>query len=169
MYSLKSAHKWFVFLTLLSSTALYGGDPIPGIDITVEQSSSGITKQGKTNAQGELILSGFQEGKIALTVNHKGKISVLGNRPNDAILLQEKYELTVKPIRMELARYISNERTGKGNPLRGSTRAGNEPGTLKGTPRRGSTRTGNETITGDLTVNGDENSTGNATSTLYHL
>jgi len=73
MRTTKSAHKWFVLLALLSSTALYGGDPIPGIDITVKQSQTGISKQGKTNARGELILSGFQEGKITITVNHKEK------------------------------------------------------------------------------------------------
>ncbi len=102
-------------LIALLPTGVFGGDPIPGIDITVDQSPPGIKKHGKTDANGELILSGFRPGQCVVTIVHGGKLAVIGNQGKDRVIIPGKGKVgSIKPIRLELSRY-----TEASAPLRG--------------------------------------------------
>ncbi|MER3329963.1 MAG: hypothetical protein RIF34_10330 [Candidatus Kapaibacterium sp.] len=54
--------KKLIIALLILPIVLFAGDPIPGIDITVDQSPNGVTKKGKTNGRGEFIAQGLNEG-----------------------------------------------------------------------------------------------------------
>ena len=49
--------KRIIILLLIIPIILFAGDPIPGIDITVEQSPNGVTKKGKTNSKACIVSS----------------------------------------------------------------------------------------------------------------
>jgi hypothetical protein len=59
MRTTKSAHKWFVLLALLSSTALYGGDLKGGRTRTGNETiTGGISQTGNQAVTGDLIFNG---------------------------------------------------------------------------------------------------------------
>ena len=82
----------------------FAGDPIPGIDITVDQRPNGIVKKGTTNASGEVIFSGLQPGPCVVTLLRNGRTQVIGKQVSDRIILPGKGKTAdVKPIRLELS------------------------------------------------------------------
>jgi hypothetical protein len=102
-------------LTCALPGLLYAGDPIPGIDITIDQTTHGIKKKGTTNANGEVILSGFKTGPVVVTLSHKGKRTVIGKTGQDRIIIRDKTEATQNPIRIDLARYWVNQKMKQGS------------------------------------------------------
>ncbi len=109
--------KVILFFCLISAlpSFLMAGDPIPGIDITVEQSPSGIKKSGTTNSKGELVLAGFKPGRVVVTVRQKDKVAVFGKDAQSRIVLPgSNTRANVKPIRLELSLYSANQNMKKG-------------------------------------------------------
>lgn len=93
---------------------LLAGDPIPHIDITVDQ-MPGPTRSGTTNANGEVILSGFKPGPVVVTLSHKGKKTVLGGKGQDQIILRGNASAGQKPIRIDVGRWWVNQKMSKGS------------------------------------------------------
>ena len=92
----------------------FAGDPIPGIGITVEQSPPGIKKSGTTNPKGQVVLSGFKPGPVIVSVKHGGRTAVIGKTGKDRIILPGQGRANVKPIRLELSLYGTNQTMKKG-------------------------------------------------------
>ncbi len=96
--------KKLIIILLVLPIVLFAGDPIPGIDITVEQSPNGVTKKGKTNGRGEFIATGLKEGDYKVTLEMNGVRCVIGDQVNEKITVPStKSSATVKPIRLELS------------------------------------------------------------------
>lgn len=96
--------KRIIILLLIIPIILFAGDPIPGIDITVEQSPNGVTKKGKTNGRGEFIVKGLKEGDYKVTIEMNGVKCVIGDKVNEKITIPySKSTARIKPIRLELS------------------------------------------------------------------
>mgnify|MGYP002712130136 CR=1 FL=1 len=96
--------KVIVLLVFIVPLILFAGDPIPGIDITVDQSPNGITKTGKTNGRGEFIATGLKEGDYKVTLEMDGVRCVIGDKVNEKITIPSSNSTaSIKPIRLELS------------------------------------------------------------------
>jgi hypothetical protein len=96
--------KKLIISLLILPIALFAGDPIPGIGITVEQSPNGVTKKGKTNGRGEFIAKGLKEGDYKVTIEMNGVSCVIGDQVNEKITVpSSKSSARIKPIRLELS------------------------------------------------------------------
>jgi carboxypeptidase family protein len=96
--------KKLIMTLLVLPIMLFAGDPIPGLDITVEQSPNGETKTGKTNGRGEFIATGLKEGDYKITIELNGVKCVIGDKVNEKITVpSSKSTASIKPIRLELS------------------------------------------------------------------
>lgn len=102
--------KYLLSLILILPVFVFAGDPIPGIDITVDQSPPGLTQSGVTNPKGEVILSGFKPGPVVVTVTYKDEVAVFGKPGSKRIILPAEAKAPIKPIRLEFARYASGKK-----------------------------------------------------------
>ena len=102
-----------IFIFVAIPIVLFAGDPIPGIDITVNQSPNGITKNGTTNGRGEFIAKGLEEGDYKVTIEMNGVRCVIGDKVNEKITVPSTNSTAnVKPIRLEISSrsmYISKK------------------------------------------------------------
>ncbi|MEX0325800.1 MAG: hypothetical protein AB3N33_06905 [Puniceicoccaceae bacterium] len=99
-----SIAKNWIFLLLTLPACLFAGDPIPHIDITVDQ-TPGPKKNGVTDANGELVLSGFNPGPVVVSVKYGDQLAVIGKTGKDRIILPADAKVGIKPIRLELSNY----------------------------------------------------------------
>lgn len=96
--------KKLILMLLILPIVLFAGDPIPGIEITVEQSPNGITKKGKTNGRGEFIATGLKEGEYIITIEKDGTKCVIGQQVNEKISLPSTSSTaSIKPIKVKLS------------------------------------------------------------------
>ena len=93
--------KLLLMMALSLPLSLLGGDPIPGIKITVNQSPNMVVR-GQTDAAGTAILSGLQAGPCLITLNHKGRITVIGRSAEDTILMPGNDGSPTEPTRVVL-------------------------------------------------------------------
>lgn len=96
--------KSLTLLALALSTALFAGDPIPGIDITVNQ-SPGYTETLQTNDNGEVVFDDLKPGLCVLVLKYDGQRTVIGNRGNDRILIPANPNARTEPLRLALSDY----------------------------------------------------------------
>lgn len=165
------AKRWMLVFILLP-VLLIAGDPIPGIDITVDQ-TPGPTGSGKTNANGELILSGFKAGPAVVTLTHNGKTTVIGQNRNERINLKEKVNPAEPPVRIQLSRWWVNQKMSKGSlkanhnttrsnrlaPAHVDTKGPGSKGKAKGRAQdHNTTRSNRATVARDLDVDSDDDS-----------
>jgi len=102
--------KFIAALILYLPFHAIAGDPIPGIDITVEQSPSGVSQSGTTNANGEVNFAGLVTGNYTLTLSDELGSVVLGSGRGDQIAIGGGgRSMTIKPIRLELSNYQDGE------------------------------------------------------------
>lgn len=101
--------KLLLALCLTTPWALFAGDPIPDIDITVNQTLSRITKSGKTNSKGELVLTGFKPGSVIITIKCNNQLMVIGKKKSDRISIPSSSRSSIKPIRLDLALYSTSK------------------------------------------------------------
>ena len=101
--------KLILSVFLIIPMILFAGDPIPGIDITVNQSPGGISKGSKTNNNGEAIFTGLKDGDYTITIRNNNKTVVIGKSRNDKITISSTKSANIKPIRLELSSYSGGE------------------------------------------------------------
>ncbi|TNE35931.1 carboxypeptidase regulatory-like domain-containing protein [bacterium] len=77
--------KLLIAIFFITPLLLFAGDPIPGIEIIVEQSPAGIVSTGKTGKNGEYTFKGLKDGNYIVTLNVGGKKIVVGKKPNEKI------------------------------------------------------------------------------------
>lgn len=96
---------------LLLPLSLFAGDPIPGIDITVNQSPGGAVATGTTGEDGSVILSGLKPGgRCTVALSHQGRLAVLGSKKHDAITIPANTRAGIKPIRLEVSLAASSKK-----------------------------------------------------------
>lgn len=96
--------KKLIIALLILPIVLFAGDPIPGIEIVVEQSPNGVTQKGKTNGRGEFIAKGLKEGDYKVTIEMNGVSCVIGEQVNEKITVPStKSTARIKPIRIDLS------------------------------------------------------------------
>ena len=96
--------KKLIIALLILPIVLFAGEPIPGIDVKVEQISNGTSKTGKTNGRGEFIATGLKEGDYKVTIEMNGVSCVIGEQVNEKITCPSSQSTaSIKPIRIELS------------------------------------------------------------------
>lgn len=96
--------KKLIIVLLILPIVLFAGDPIPGLDVKVEQISNGTSKTGKTNGRGEFIATGLKEGDYKVTLEMNGVSCVIGEQVNEKITCPSSQSTaSIKPIRIELS------------------------------------------------------------------
>lgn len=103
-YSYAKRFNGLLLAILLLPLIAYAGDPVPGIGITVEQATTGISASGTTGSNGELILSGFKQGRCVVTILKDGQATVIGNGRSNVVTIPPAHsKAPIKPIRLKLA------------------------------------------------------------------
>ncbi|MFA5803406.1 MAG: carboxypeptidase-like regulatory domain-containing protein [Melioribacteraceae bacterium] len=85
-------------LVLISSGLFFAGDPVPGLDITIEQIPGGKKISGTTNSSGEVTFNNLRPGDYRITFVRK--------RPGG--IKYEKQGGTVNPLGKNYNSSISN-------------------------------------------------------------
>ena len=99
-------NKFYAIVLFCIPLSAFAGDPIPGIDITVEQSPPGASFSGTTDSNGEITFSGLAAGNYTLTLQDELGSVVLGAGNDDAIVISPGgRSAAIKPIRLELSSY----------------------------------------------------------------
>lgn len=90
--------KLLIAIFLITPLLLFAGDPIPGIEIVVEQSPAGIVSTGKTGRNGEYTFKGLKDGNYIVTLNVGGKKIVIGKKPSEKINISSKGGIPHRPV-----------------------------------------------------------------------
>lgn len=96
--------KKLIIALIILPIVLFAGDPIPGLEIVVEQSPNGITQKGKTNGRGEFIAKGLKAGDYKVTIEMNGVSCVIGEQVNEKITVPStSATAAIKPIVVDLS------------------------------------------------------------------
>ncbi len=77
----------FIAVLFLARPDLYAGEPIGGVNISIEQIPGGVVSKTKTNRKGEFSFKNLPDGNYILTVSYKGKTAVIGKKGNEKLVV----------------------------------------------------------------------------------
>lgn len=100
-----------MLFSFMTQSVYAAGEPIPGIDIYVEQDPGGIISKGTSNKKGQLRFKKLKSGRYFLRINksslqakgynsHHAKINVKVS-PNGNVIHQVSIELKTSKIRLQ--------------------------------------------------------------------
>ncbi len=77
----------FIAVLFIGRPNLYAGEPIGGVNISIDQIPGGKTFKTKTNSKGEFSFKNLPDGNYLLTVSYKGQSAVVGKKGSEKIVV----------------------------------------------------------------------------------